>query len=301
MVDESQHLSEEYKASLKHELKIILGKSWLFGHRGMNNPNNPEEVRRAQELTDRFNVAIIRANEIAFILKAAELGKNPDDYELVGIVEKGKGITEDIGYHPDDITINILHKKAFSNTISEITSHVTVHRKIGTLPVSDISAIWNSSLEWVKIANENSKIIREVLNPLAYLFNIHHSHSQLGRNVARLNTAIKELYTVLGLEVPEEYKNSTSVEVADELTSQSVKSDKPIETIQVKKYPSELWDKTMGWKWLTIVSEFGKWPKNVNDPIAVLEEIRQSQISLGRKTDRYDEAIAEISTYLNSN
>lgn len=288
---ENKELSPEYRAALTDELGKITQKWWPLGHRGYNDPSMPTEINQMNSMEEQCKIALNRANEISLILEASKNGKNPDNYEPVGVSQGA--ITKELGFHPEDLLVPLFRLRMGGHIVDAGDRTRIVYRKKDvTANDAIVEHIWNKSLKWWHIAEDFSIFAQEVLNPVVVMQDLKKSQLQLGRSTAEFDEAIREIYAVLGMEssAAQAYieTNSLQKDLQTESKNENTKS----------QLPAELWDENKGWKWIDAISGFGRYYKFVDNPLEYLQKIRDSQAELGRSTQVFDEAITEIHAFL---
>lgn len=179
------------KLALEAEFAQILKTPILIGHRGMNNRSDPREMRAAEEYKERVDQMVIRANEIAWQLKALELGVEPDSFEYLGYAHKYKADQTDVSdFHREDKRVP-LYLLSWTK-VAKSGEMVAIYRKKGStgVPLSDLQ---HPDRLWVKIAKEFYRSPREIEEPIVWLTELRDLRVHLGEKPKLYDDAIAEL------------------------------------------------------------------------------------------------------------
>lgn len=273
---------------LEKELKKILDIPIMTGLRGMNNPNDPREVQAAIDYKQSLAGWLNRANEISFQLHVLDTGINPEEYEPVRVSERGTYSTSDIfidGYAPQ------------LNKIQRVPNGLVFRRK--DAPSAPKEGVWKESSQWWKLAEEFSRIPTEMIDPISWLTDLKDMREKMGDDTSRFDAAIAEIEGVVNgeIELPDEQISEISESAGQDGGNGDVSSeDEPIQNIAEDEdrnvpIPDGVDDI------LTVVKDFGHWPKTKQQLREALESIIESQRSLshmGRDASKYEEMLGRL-------
>ncbi len=291
---------------LGQELKSLTEKQYFIGHRGMNDPNNPDEMRRRSEAEAQVEADRGKAQGIVFQLTALGKGIRESDisnYQNLGLVKSTNAldIVKARGFHPNDIITDTIGYESHSGgRLRRVPEWKTVYRPKDIEPISDPERLWKSGLKWESVAKEFSRRPEEIINPIDYLREIIRYNRSQKIDTTKYEDAFREIEGILGIQldlpVADAVKRSAvpveprpSVAVEQRLPESAGNHDAEA----TGKYPQDIWDnKNLSWQ--RISGEFGKMPILVKDPIARMEDIMKGQEEMGRDTSRFKLAIEEI-------